>query len=151
MLPGFMYLKARTWRPGFYQPLKLALLGGFLLSYIVMSSAAIFVPVSSTVMRLAGIYGNEPQSFQILQPSLMAALGAADVPIHKGEQTNIVTAHVRYDFGGIRLLCRQPFNAALVSGDAIKLARKNKAPDPTVLAGSGCVQATSSELRPLRM
>ncbi|WP_121316171.1 hypothetical protein [Paraburkholderia sp. RAU2J] len=151
LLPGYMYLNARTWRPGFYQPLKLASLGFFLLSNIVVSGAALFVPVSSTVMRLAGIYSNEPQSFQILQPSLTAALDAAGVPIQKGEQSNIVTGYVRYDFGGIRLLCRRPFDAALVSGDAIKLARKNKAPDPTVLAGSGCVQATPSELRPLRM
>jgi hypothetical protein len=151
LLPGYMYLNACTWRPGFYQPLKLALLGGGLLSYIVVSGAAVFVPVSSTVMRLAGIYSNEPQSFQILQPSLTAALDAAGVPIQKGEQANIVTGYVRYDFGGIRLVCRQPFDAALVSVDAIKLARKKKSPDPTVLAGSSCVQATSSELRPLRM
>ncbi|KGW65317.1 hypothetical protein [Burkholderia pseudomallei] len=151
LLPAIMYLNARTWRPGFYQPLKLASLGAFLLSYIVVSGAALFVPVSSTVMRLAGIYSNEQQSFQILQPSLTAALDAAGVPTHKGKKTNIATGYVRYGFGGIRLLCRQPFDPSLVSADAIKLAQKNKTPDPTMLAGSGCVQAMSSELRPLRM
>jgi hypothetical protein len=151
LLPAIMYLNARTWRSGFYQPLKLASLGAFLLSYIVVSGAAFFLPVSPTVMRLAGIYSNERQSFQILQPSLTAALDAAGVSIQKREQINIATGYVRYGFGGIRLLCRQPFDPSLVSVDAIKLARRNKAPDPTILAGSGCVQAMSSELRPLRM
>ncbi|WP_186258228.1 hypothetical protein [Burkholderia gladioli] len=151
LLPAIMYLNARTSRSGFYQPLKLASLGAFLLSYIVVSGAALFLPVSPTVMRLAGIYSNERQSFQILQPSLVAALDAAGVSIQKREQTNIATGYVRYGFGGIRLLCRQPFNPSLVSVDAIKSAKKNKAPDPTILAGSGCVQAMISELRPLRM
>ncbi len=151
LLPGYMYLNARTWNPGLYRPLKLALLGGFFLSYIVFSSAAFFTPVSSTVLRLAGVYSNEPQTFQVLQPSLTAALVAAELPMREDKKIALVTGYVRYGFGGVRLLCRQPFDPALVSDDAIKAARKSNAPDPTVLAGTACVLASSKELRPLRI
>lgn len=151
LLPGYMYLNARTWNAGLYRPLKLALLGVFFLSYIVFSIAAFFTPVSSTVLRLTGVYSNEPQSFQVLQPSLAAALAAAELPMQEDKKMTVVTGYVRYGFGGVRLLCRQPFDPALVSDDAIKVARKNKALDPTIIAGTACVLASSQELRPLRI
>ncbi|HEX7908262.1 MAG TPA: hypothetical protein VF534_09270 [Paraburkholderia sp.] len=151
LLPGYMYLNARTWNPGIYRPIKLALLGSFFSCYIVITGAALFLPISATILRLAGVYSNEQQTFEVLQPNLAPALSAVGLSVSQDEKLTLVSGYVRYDFGGTRLLCRKPFDLASVSDGAVKAARKKKAPDPGIVAGSGCVQASSSELRPMRI
>ncbi|MGC7405382.1 hypothetical protein ACPWR0_07490 [Pandoraea pneumonica] len=151
LLPGYMYVNARTWRVGVYQPVKLALLGAFFLTYVVLIGAAMFVPVSSTVLRLAGVYSNEPQTFVILQPSLADAARTAGLSVVGDGKLLLLRGYVRYDFGGTRLLCNTPFDPKKVSVAAIRQARDEKAPDPGVLAGAGCVQSSTSELRALRL
>ena len=63
----------------------------------------------------------------------------------------LICMYVRYDFGGTRLLCSKAFDPATVSVGAVKAARNHKAPDPRFIAGSGCVQTSSAELRSLRI
>ncbi|AHN77549.1 hypothetical protein DA70_16240 [Pandoraea pnomenusa] len=151
LLPGYMYVNARTWRVGVYQPVKLALLGAFFLTYVVLMVAAMLVPVSSTVLRLAGIYSNELQTFVILQPNLADAARTAGLSVSDDGKLTLLRGYVRYDFGGTRLLCSTSFDPEKVSVDAIRQARDDKAPDPGVVAGAGCVQASTSELRALRL
>lgn len=151
LLPGYMYMNARTWKVGVYQPAKLALLGAFFLSYIVLAGAMMFLSVSTTVLRLAGIYSNEMQTFEVLQPTLGGAANAAGLSVTDDGKLTLLRGYVRYDFGGTRLLCRTPFDPAMVTIDAIRFARKHKMPDPGRLAGAGCVQASSMELRSLHL
>jgi hypothetical protein len=151
LLPGFMYLNARTWNVGVYRPLKLGLLGVFFISYLVLAIAAFSLPVSATVLRLAGIYSNEIQTFAVLQPSLADASTTVGLTVRQVRNTTLVDAYVRYGFGGIRLLCRRPLDPLAVSEEAIKDAKRKKAQDPTMIQGAGCVQASPGELRPLRM
>ncbi|WP_322103931.1 hypothetical protein [Paraburkholderia sp. J41] len=151
LLPGYMYMNARTWKVGVYQPTKLALLGVFFLSYVVLAGAAMFLPVSTTVLRLAGVYSNEMQTFEVLQPTLVGAANAAGLSVNDDGKLTLLRGYVRYDFGGTRLLCSKPFDPATVTIDAIKFARRHKLPDPGVLAGAGCVQASSTELRSLHL
>jgi hypothetical protein len=146
-----MYLNARTWNVGVYRPLKLGLLGAFFISYFVLAIAAFSMPVSATVLRLAGIYSNESQTFAVLQPSLADASTTVGLTVRQVRNTTVVDAYVRYGFGGIRLLCRSPFDPLAVSDEAIKNAKRKRVQDPTIMQGSGCVQASQGELRPLRM
>jgi hypothetical protein len=151
LLPGYMYMNARTWNVGVYQPMKLALLGAFFLSYVVLTAAALLLPVSTTVLRLAGVYSNELQTFEVLQPNLTNALSAAGLAVKDDGKITLLRGYVRYDFGGTRLVCSKAFDPAKVSLEAIKAARDRKLADPRISAGSGCVQALSTELRSLRM
>jgi hypothetical protein len=151
LVPGYMYLNARTWRTGIFRPLKLGLLGAFLLSYIVLACAAFFVPISSAVLQLANVYSNELQTFQIIQPNLVGVFSEAGLSVHQDEKMVYVSAYVRYGFGGTRLLCRAQFRPETISDDAIKVARKNKLPDPGVVAGSGCVPTSAGEVRPFKV
>jgi hypothetical protein len=146
-----MYLNARTWNVGVYRPLKLGLLGAFFSSYVVLAIAAFSLPVSTTVLRLAGIYSNEIQTFAVLQQSLADASTTVGLTVRQVHNTTLVDAYVRYGFGGIRLLCRSPLNPLAVSEEAIKDAKRKKAQDPTIIQGSGCVEASPGELRPLRI
>lgn len=116
-----------------------------------LTGAALVLPISPTILRLAGVYSNEQQTFEVLQPNLAGALSAAGLSVRQDEKLILVSGYVRYDFGGTRLLCSKPFDPVSVSDDAIKVARNKKAPDPGIAAGSGCVQTLSTELRPLRM
>lgn len=149
LMPGYMYMNARTWNVGVYQPAKFALLGAFFLSYVVLAGAAMLLPISTTVLRLGGIYSNELQTFEVLQPTLASAANAAGVSVNNDGKMTLVTGYVRYDFGGTLLLCKNPLDPTMISIDAIKSARHRKELDPGIVAGSGCVQASSTELRAL--
>ncbi|KQR79734.1 hypothetical protein ASG35_07620 [Burkholderia sp. Leaf177] len=151
LLPGYMYMNARTWKVGAYQPTKFALLGTLLLSYVVLAGALTFLPVSTTVLRLAGVYSNEMQTFEVLQPNLVSAANAAGLSLNDDGKLTLLRAYVRYDFGGTRLLCNKSFHAETVTNEAIKFARERKMPDPGIIAGAGCVQASTTELRSLRL
>lgn len=150
-VPGFIYLDTRTWSVGVYQPLKLASLGAFFLSYVVLMIAAFSTPVSLTVLRLAGVYSNEPQTFQIIQPNLIGVLGAAGLEVRQEEKFAFVGAYVRYAFGGMRLLCKEKYEMAPIealSEDAED--RKNNA-ILGAIAGSHCVSVGQGEVRPFKM
>jgi hypothetical protein len=151
LMPGYMYMNVRVRTVGVYQPAKFALLGVFVMSYVVLGAAAMFVSVSTAVLRLAGVYSNELQTFEVLQPTLVSAAEAAGLSVTDEGKTTLLHGYVRYDFGGTRLLCRASFDPATISVEAVRAAHQNKVPDPGVVAGSGCVQASSTELRALRL
>lgn len=150
LLPGYMYLNARTWSVGIYRPFKLAMLGGFFLSYIVLAGAAFSIPVASTVLRIAGVYSNEKQTYEVSQPNVVNVLSAAGMPVVRDKGVTSVTAYLRYGFGGTRLLCRSEFSPAALTDEAIKAALEKKQPDPRGVAGSGCVSVSTTEVRLFR-
>jgi hypothetical protein len=150
LVPGFMYLGARTSSMGAYRPMKFAIGGVVFISYVVISGVAFFAPVSSTVLRLSGIYSNELRTFQVREPTLTSAFAAVGLNVTKKEDLTLVRAYLRYGFGGYKLLCAAPFNPAAVSQEAVKKARLDKKPDPGIVGGSHCAPAYPNEVREIR-
>lgn len=152
LIPGLMYLGIRTASTSAYRAMKFAFGGAIFTSYIVISSIAFFAPISSTVLRLSGIYNNDLQTFQVREPTLTAAFSAVGLPItitNKPDLT-LVQARLRYGFGGVKLLCKEKFDPAAISPDLRKKAHLEKKPDPGFIAGSHCVPTYANEVREIR-
>lgn len=150
LLPGFMYLHARTRGVGNHRAMKYGLFGGFLTAYAVLTGVSLFVPVASTVLRIAGVYSNERQNYQLREPKLAGELSAVGLPVKLENGVASVSAYLRYGFGGSRLLCRDKLLPSALDDSAIQEALRKKQPDPRAEAGSGCVVVASSELRPFK-
>ncbi|MBJ7314320.1 hypothetical protein ACFOLJ_14475 [Rugamonas sp. CCM 8940] len=150
LFPGFLYLATRTSHIGLLKPIKYAFGGMLVVAYLVMNIAALLDPVSSMILRGVGIYSDEPVSFQLVQPELKNVLSASGLDVKQGSGMTFVTAYVRFNFAGTRLLCRDKFDPASASATARELARKTKQLDPGKIGGLHCAPVNASEIREFR-
>ncbi|WP_432258793.1 hypothetical protein [Cupriavidus sp. TMH.W2] len=151
LLPGFAYLQGRTKHAGIHQPLKITVVGFLISMYVLFSVAIYFAPVSSTILRLAGVFSNEPQTFQVLQPTLADAISVVGLPTNTSGNGIFVSAYRRYSFGGTLLLCRSRYDERASKSSISTRDERVKANEAArIAAGSHCVRALANEVRPLR-
>lgn len=142
-IPGFIYLKLRTVHSGNQRPLKVAFAGVFLVLYMLVSALAFVPNVRSNFLRGAGVYSNDQTSFQILNKDLSFALTRAGMSVTKDAEQKSVEAYVRYHFGGIKLLCRDPYEPLSTAHPPAKPA-KTAGRNVTAI---GCVRTVPDDLR----
>jgi hypothetical protein len=117
-----------------------------------------FVPTSSVVLTATGIYDKDFRLFEVQMPDVVYAMGAVGIPFYDthgipkpGESPiRFAAAYVRYNFGGVKLLCGDGFDMASVTQDEINAAHRGGRSDPYRLAGNGCVPVKSDDLIPIR-
>lgn len=151
LLPGFIYLNARTSITESYRPIKFAIVGAFISSYTVIMVIAFFVPISFKVLELSGIYNNDLRTYQVRESKLMPVLSRIGLitPTNTPDLT-LVRAYLRYGFGGYKLLCRDRFDPDTLSQESIKKAEVDKKPDPGFTAGNHCAPVHSGEIREIK-
>ena len=151
IIPGFAYLNIRAMHEGGTKAFKIAAYGTVFSSYLMMTLVFAFLPVSSMVLEVTGVYSNEESTFQILKDDLPGVLKKAGLSVEKGDGISTVKGFVRFNFGGVRLLCKTSFDPRDASLEARRAAARDKKPDPMLSAGQHCVPTQSSELRKFKM
>lgn len=147
LIPGYVYVAARRRHANTRVPNKAALAGTLLVAYFVIAFALAVLPVGAIVLKAADVYSNDRFTFQILKEDLVGAMIKAGLPVENDKDMRIVSGYVRYHFGGMRLLCRDPFDPASVSAAAVRAAREAGKPDPGRVGGAHCVTTATADLR----
>lgn len=146
LLPGYVYLAAitsSTAPAAPVRPVKPTLIAAGFISFMMMFFFFIFAPVSSFVLASTAVYSNEPASFQVLNPDLFKLMKATGLKTSVEDDLSVVQAYVRYNFGGVELLCASAYSPKK-SGE---LKKKGEDLHP---AGLDCVRTQSSEVRRFR-
>jgi hypothetical protein len=151
LFPGFLYLSVRTSHIGGQRPAKFALVSGFMVGNMMLLIALMLPPVPSMILRMTGVYSNDPKTFQILQPNLEGVLAAAGMPVKKEGGMSSVAGYVRFSFGSTRLLCKDRYDAASNTLSQTRVATSRDLPTPGMVAGSHCVPLNSSEIREFKI
>jgi hypothetical protein len=143
LLPGYVYLAALTSSATRTGPVKPTLAAAAFLSFLILFVIWIFAPVSSLLLTGTAVYSNEIASFQVTNTDLFKLMKAGGLKVETKDDMSIVRAYVRYNFGGVELLCTTPY----VPKSPGKVPQAGTDPHP---AGAGCVRTQSSELRRFR-
>lgn len=147
LIPGYVYVVARGRHHSTRVPNKVALAGTLLVAYFVIAFAVAVLPVGSIVLKAADVYSSDKFAFQILKDDLVGVLIKAGLPVENDKDMRVVSGYVRYNFGGMRLLCRDPFDPASASISAVRAARDAGKPDPGRIGGAHCVTIAAADLR----
>jgi len=147
LIPGYVYVVARRRHVDTRVPNKAALAGTLLVAYFVIAFALVMLPVGAIVLRAADVYSNDRFTFQILKDDLAGVMIKAGLPVENDKDMRVVSGYVRYHFGGIRLLCRDPFDPAGISVEAVRASREAGKPDPGRVGGAHCVKTETADLR----
>jgi hypothetical protein len=146
LLPGYVYLAtitSPTSPAAPARPLKPTLVAAGFISFMMMFAFFLFAPVSSFVLASTAVYSNELASFQVLNPDLFKLMKSTGLKTSDEDNLSVVQAYVRYNFGGVELLCASAYSPRK-SGE---LKEKGEDPHPP---GLDCVRTQSSELRRFR-
>lgn len=146
-VPGFIYLLQRTrhtdkkvvWAP--------ALVCVGMVAMMILVAWTFLPQMHDTFLRYANIYRKEAVTFHVLDEDLVASLGLAGLPVATQGKTSTVKAYVRYQFGGVHLLCRDSVDAAAA---APKPKPAQQDPSAETRSGRACVPASSDDLREVR-
>nr|WKF60896.1 hypothetical protein HUO10_005418 [Paraburkholderia busanensis] len=158
LIPGVAYLHSTV--RGHARRHKLVAVGSLTagLSFLVVLLAAFFAPVKSVVLAAAGVNDVRVHVYQLLRPELAYGMRAAHLPVAdvRGRSYGdkppaaFVGAYLRYNLGGIKLLCRNPYKQATA-------LRVNNGPNVSAgaseqsnTAGKWCFRAKSEDLAPVR-
>ena len=146
LVPGVAYLAARARHAGHAVPIKAALIGVFLLTWCTFYCISYLLPVSLKLLQASAIYSDEAAHFQIVEDKLVPALKRGGLSVTAVDASSFVSGYVRYGFGNIRLLCRDPLEK---SPTPISLLPRNQAVVTSEMreAGLHCVKTNLSELR----
>ncbi|MFP3643895.1 hypothetical protein, partial [Paraburkholderia sp. SIMBA_054] len=157
LFPGLAYLKAKLEGHSIGRAIKTTAIVVAVLCYFYLSFVFYFAPISSLSLRIAGVYDTRLHTFQILNSKLVPALRAVHiVPFGKDDSTGdgkaeqFFDAYVRYNFGGVKLFCHNPFELDSVTRDAVIAAKEQDKPDPYLVAGDWCVPAKADDVKPVR-
>ena len=143
LMPGYVYLATLTSTFVPARPAKATLAAAAFISFIMLFAILLFAPVSSFLLTSTAVYSNDKATFQVLNSDLFKLIQAAGLEVDTKQSLSIVHAYVRYNFGGVELLCATPYFPK-TSGN---LAEKGK---ELHLEGMGCVRTQSSDLRRFR-
>lgn len=149
LIPGFVYLGTRTRHAGPAKSIK-ALLVASIIVALILFWFLLFLPQAQRMfLRAAGIYSEVRVTYQVVKTDLIPAFKAAGIKVEEQGPMSTVTACLRYNFAGIKLLCSGPLE---LDGDAtnVEQARRNGLPNLRITNGLNCVPATSAELREVR-
>jgi hypothetical protein len=146
LLPGYVYLAtitSSTAPAALVRPVKPTLVAAGFISFMMLFAFFMFAPVSSILLTSIAVSSNEPASFQVLNPDLFKLMKATGLETSTEHDLFVVQAYVRYNFGGVELLC----GSAYTPKKPGELKEKGEDLHP---AGLDCVRAQSSELRRFR-
>ena len=147
LLPGFIYLLALVKRRSKQDAIKGALVGMLTLTFIMMMIVLFALPVGSIVLASADVYSNDKFTYQILNEDLAGVMVKAGLPVDNDHDLRTVRGFVRYNFGGVRLLCRDPFDPSSANSSAVSEALDGGKPDPGRIGGAHCVPTATADLR----
>ncbi|CAN7696927.1 hypothetical protein [Caballeronia sp. LjRoot31] len=158
MAPGLAYLLAKVAGKSTHRAWRATGLMCLLVGYVVLSVTLYFAPVSTVILRIAGVIDQRPRVYQVLKPDLVPAMRAVGIYVapvkrsaYNGEQTTyFIGAFSRFSFNNVELLCSHPFS--LEDADASTWANANveETRRRSLVGGDFCVKVHSDELRPLR-
>jgi hypothetical protein len=144
LLPGYVYLASITSSSASSaRPVKPTLAAAGFISFVMLFAILLFAPVSSFLLTSTAVYSNELASFQVLNPDLFKLMKSTGLQTSSEHDLSVVQAYVRYNFGGVELLCASAYSP-IKSGE---LKEKGADLHP---AGLDCVRTQSSELRRFR-
>jgi hypothetical protein len=145
-----MYIQSRVARSDILKSFKIACYGTIFSSYLVITLVFAFMPVSSKVLEATGIYSNEKATFQVLKKDLIGVFRNVGLPVEDANGISVVTGYIRFNFGGVKLLCKAPFDPAIANAEARRKAVQDKRQDPALVAGDHCVPIQKGEVRKFR-
>lgn len=158
LFPGVAYMHSQLRDRTLGQTVLAASGVAVALGCAIVGSALYFGPVTSAVLALAGVYDSRPHVYQVLRPELSFAMRAAHLPVNEVRGTggpgrqpvSFVGAYLRYNFGGVKLLCLERYNPDLVTQIDVDAASKVGKRDPRLSAGDWCLPVKSDDLKPVR-
>jgi len=158
MAPGLAYLLAKVDGKSTYRAWRATAFMCVVVGYVVLSVILYFAPVSTVILRVAGVADQRPRIYQVLKPDLVPAMRAVGIfvaPVkptsYNGEQaTFFISAFSRFSFNNVELLCSRPFS--IEEADASTWASANVAETRRrgLEGGDFCVKVHSDDLRPLQ-
>lgn len=157
MVPGLAYLAAKIAGLARGKTMLVALIGFVVSAYPALFLTFSLGPVVSTVLRAAGLYDDRPHVYQLLNTKLVPSIKAIHLPLyevaHAGNGDDpvlFVGAYVRFNFGGVKLLCRDDYDPDAFTRDQLAAARNAHKPDPRLVGGSWCLPVKSDDVKPIR-
>jgi len=126
------------------------------LTYVFAAAILNFVPVSGLILKRAGVYNNDIETFQLLKPELAYSARAVGLPVKLVKGTGVKdvpgvffsAGFVRYSFGPVKLICARPFEP-----DSIHRSRSGTATEKSLTeaayreAGKGCLPLKSDDIQ----
>jgi len=158
VIPGLFYIAARNNGRESRKVWISAGLGLGFVCYVAMALATFFSPFTSRVLYLSGIYDSRPHVYQLLNETLLPSVKAAAIPTSStsmhvsGLETNatFIGAYLRFNFGGIKLLCRTGYDPDQHVGAAKAATGRSEGRDARHAFGDWCLPVKAEEVRVLR-
>lgn len=136
-------------------------------AYLLIVATLNLAPASSIVLYTAGVYELRPHIYEVSKPDVVMSMYAAHVPAYPVMQKKekpasfFVQAYLRYNFGGVKLLCGQQYDPRAVEIYAAKLKEQGQSGSRTRIGndavievrwkgGAWCVPVESDEARRIR-
>lgn len=151
-LPALFYLpggrKARV-----HGRVKHAWVGlGICLMVLIMFMLVVSPGISSTALRLMGVYADTPRQFEIKDADLVRTMRRVGIDVPEVAEGNaIASAYVRFAFGDIRFLCRDAYTPGRIDGKSIFLLDSEAQRDAVAVAhekaAKHCLVVRKDEVR----
>jgi len=177
LVPGVIYLDSHASNQSMSKTMVNTIAAAAGVGYFVVSSALFFAPVGSATLHMAGVTELSRKVYQVLKPELVYAMRAVHLPVYEVKRNAksseppvfFVDAYLRFNFGGIKLLCATPYdpnliahqaalNAAKMSTTAAGASSTNAVDTPNVNAGEAqlrleagnwCLPVKTEDLKPI--
>lgn len=155
VVPGLAYLGAKVER---HPPRKLwlltALAGGGVL-YAAIATAMFFAPISRQSFELAGVSDTQPHVYLLQNESILPSIRAVGIPTSStkeffpdGKEAVFVGAYLQFNFGGVKLLCRSPYDAVDPAVSITADAQRDLGSRSNL--GGGCLPVRPDDVRVVR-